>query len=268
VLSASGCATLFEDTAATSDAAAIWGSVDCQTASRSALVSGGDTHLTATGTAQPDTQARQLTVIDGDDVWGERCEMGENSHRYGPTTLYGEGERRITFASFKLPDSFPLATTEWQSVMQMKQTQPSANGGGTPVLSLKANKSSWSLWQSDSAGPSENSHSLWSTPATQNTWTRFAFDITYSRDPGIGSITVYVDLNNDGDALDAGEQSPTMHTYTLKQETEGGSSTDGIAAGDSIPSHLRTGIYHSPTIACPPPIGCSSLVDNVQVVGP
>ncbi len=54
---------------------------------------------------------------------------------------------------------------------------------------------------------------------------------------------------------------------TLKRETTGGTD-DGIAPGESIPSHLRVGIYHNPAIACPPPSGCSTQVDNVQVVRP
>jgi hypothetical protein len=267
-LTATGCSTVFEDQGGARDPTSLWGVIDCAHASRHGVVAAGDHHRTPGGASAPNSTARQLTVLDGDDVWGERCELGQNSHKYGPTVFYREGERRITFASFRLPGSFPLTTSQWQAVMQMKQTQPAANGGGTPVLSLKANNGAWSLWQSDSAGPSENSHPLWSAPATQGRWTRFAFDVTYSQNPAIGSIKVYADLNGDGDALDVSERSSGIHTYTLKREIRGGRDTDGIDPGESIPSHLRAGIYHKPTIGCPTPTGCASQIDNVVVVAP
>jgi hypothetical protein len=145
----------------------------------------------------------------------------------------------------------------------MKQAQPAANGSGTPVLALRAYNGRWALMQSSSNEMSSDSREIWSAPATSEQWTRFAFDVHFSQDPSQGSIAVYVDLNGDGDAADPGEQGPTMNTYTLKREISGGGD-DGIAPGDSIPSHLRTGIYHSPAIACPR--GCSVDTDNVQVV--
>ncbi len=205
-------------------------------------------------------------MLDGDDVWGERCELGWNDHRGGPTALYREGDHSVTFASFRLPASYPLENTSWQVVMQMKQTQPSANGGGTPVLSLEAKGGRWRLLQSTSNGPSGDTRELWTAPAARGVWTRFAFDVTYSQDPARGSVQVDVDLNGDGDASDSAERSPAIGTYTLKRETEGGCATDGIAPGESIPSHLRVGIYHHPAIACPPPTGCAVEIDNVQIV--
>jgi hypothetical protein len=264
-LTAPGCVPMFEDSSSEADAASIWGEIDCQVSSRHELVSAGDPHSTALGAAPSDDLARRLTVIDGDDVWGERCELGSNSRKLGPTVLYGEGDRAITFASFRLPESYALASTAWQNVMQMKQTQPAANGGGTPILSLEAKDGMWQLWQSDSTGAAETSHPVWTTPASTGGWTRFAFDVTYSQHPHQGAITVYADLNGDGDAADAGETSERLETYTLKTETEGGVAGDGIDPGEAIPSHLRVGPYHNEIIDCPG--GCHVDVDNVQVVG-
>jgi hypothetical protein len=258
---------VFGDTSAGASPSDLWGDLGCASTSRHALVGGGDPHPTAAGVAQSDSSSRRLTVIDGDDVWGERCEIGKNSWKTGPTAVYREGQRAITFASYKLGSNFPLSANTWQTVMQMKQAQPSANGSGTPMLSLRAMNGRWSLWQSDSVNFSDTNHQVWSTPAAQNVWTRFALDITYSQDPSRGKVTIYVDLNGDGDAADSGEQSPTLSMSTLKRETTGGTD-DGIAPGESIPSHLRVGIYHNPAIECPPPGGCSTQVDNVQVVRP
>jgi hypothetical protein len=271
-MTAPGCPVVREDTAANPDPKPLWGSIDCADDSRHQWLTGGaDPHPTATGAPQGEDAYRSLTVIDGDDVWGERCELGRNDHRYGDYgeggtfAMYREGERRITFISYRLPPSFPLETTTWQPVLQMKQTQPSANGGGTPILAMRATAGRWALMNSDSPGPSADSHEIWSIPAQSGVWTRFAFDVYYSPDPAQGSIQVYVDLNGDGDATDPEEQSPMLHTSTLKYETEGGNPMDGIAPSQSIASHLRTGIYHDEQIPCP--AGCAVEVDNVQVVG-
>jgi hypothetical protein len=202
-------------------------------------------------------------VFDGDDVFGERCELARNSHTAGTFALYREGQHKLTFASIRLPSAYPLADSRWQLVLQMKQTQPSANGNGTPVLSLHASGGRWRLLQSASRGWSTSARRLWSTPAQTGRWTRFAFNVHYSKNPDRGRVKLYVDLNGDGDAADPGEQSPVIRTYTLKRETSGRAG-DGIAPGDSIPSHLRVGTYHDTAVRCPS--GCPVDVDNVQVV--
>jgi hypothetical protein len=265
-LTVAGCTRVASDTASNSDPLPFWGSIECASSARHKWSSsGGDTHLDATGASQGNGAYRKLTAIDGDDFYGERCELGKNEHRNGPVDFYHEGERKATFLSVKLPDNLSLSTTSWQVVMQMKQAQPANNGGGTPILAMEARDGRWRLMQSDSAGPSSNDHEIWSAPAANGVWTRFAFDIVYSRDASKGSIRVYADLNGDGDVADAGEQSTTIKTYTLKYETSGSVSTD-LSPGQSIPSHLRTGLYHNPSISCPAPAGCSVDVDNVQVL--
>jgi hypothetical protein len=270
-LTAPGCSLMRNDTAMLSNPDSLWGSTDCVSSSRHELLYGdSDSHVTSTGSTQNNDSYRELRVIDGDDFYGERCELGRNERRYGENggsgtfALYQEGQHRITFISYRLPDTFPLSTTTWQVVTQMKQTQPSNNAGGTPVISLEVRDTKWTLVQSTSAGVGEDTRILWSAPASRNTWTRFAFDMIYSSDSSRGSIKVYVDLNNDGDALDVNEQSPVIQTYTQKYETS--PSSIGLTAGDTIPSHLRIGLYHNPTISCPPPNGCSVQFDNIQVV--
>ena len=262
-LTAPGCDVVFSDSGANTRPASVWGSVDCARSSRvHERRHGGDRHARRrTGSSY-----RRITVLDGDDFWGERCELGRNGDHHAPNVLYHAGQHRITFMSIRLPSSFPLGVNTWQVVMQMKQTQPAANGDGTPVLSLDAFNGRWRLEQSTSAGRSYNTRELWSAPAHKGTWTRFAFDVHYSRHRDRGSIKVYVDLNRDGDATDHGEQSRRFHTYTLKRETSGGTG-DGIPPGHSIPSHLRAGIYHNPAIRCPKG-GCAVDLDNVQVVRP
>jgi hypothetical protein len=164
----------------------------------------------------------------------------------------------VTYASLRLPDNFPLDSEKWQTVLQMKQAQPSNNGGGVPILFLEAFDGTYFV---------DSDHGIhWEFPAQKDVWTRFMFDVTYSDNPGEGSIQVAADLNEDGDFDDEGERSPRIETATLRTETPGPS--DSIAPGEAIPSHLRAGIYHDSSYQCPPPDGCSTDIDNVQVVAP
>jgi hypothetical protein len=262
-----GCRVLASDTATGSNPRNFWGSVECgrslgspDPSRQQDIASGGDTHLTATGAAQGDSNYRRLTVEDSDDYYGERCELGKNDHRTGPTTFYHEGQRRATFVSLRLPSNFPLNADSWQTVMQMKQAQPSHDDGpGPPILFMGAYEGRWQV-----EGVNGD---FWTFPAQPGVWTRFGFDVFYSQDQSRGWLQVSADLNGDGDFDDPGERSPVIHAATLATEIAApGSSGDGLAPGASIPSHLRTGIYHDSSISCPAPSGCSIEVDNVQVV--
>jgi polysaccharide lyase-like protein len=262
----SAATVVFSDAGTNPDPASIWGKVDCEDQSRAQqFLSGGDTHLTATGNAPGDSAYRRLTVMDGDDVSGERCELGLDT-RSGPATLYRQGQHRLTEISIRLPTAFPLAVDTWQTVLQMKQTWPSANSSGSPALEVGAHNGRWVLAQTLSPGETSNSRELWSAPAQGNFWTRFAFDVRYSGNKK-GYIRVGADLNGDGDFADPGELSRGFHTPTLKREIPGGE-PDGLNPGQAIPSHLRTGVYHDPMIDCPAPTGCPIDIDNVQVVRP
>jgi hypothetical protein len=257
-----GCRLVASDTAAESDPLAFWSSVQCVSPSRYAYeTSGGDTHATATGLPQGNTALRKMTVQNGDEYSGSRCELGENDHRYSHTAFYHQGEHLATYFSERLPSNFPLSINTWQTVMQMKQAQPADGGGGAPILEMEARTNQWVVV--------DNWNELWTFPAKLNTWTRFAWDVYYSQDPDEGWLQVSADLNGDGDFDDPGERSPVFHMATLKTEIEGPNGTrDGLAPGDPIPSHLRAGIYHNPSIDCPGPEGCSVEVDDVQVLAP
>ena len=253
------------DTAADPSPLGFWGEIECAEESRHQLIAtGGDRHPTITGEAQGNDSFRRLTVLDGDDYWGERCELGNDS-RKGQTTVYTEGTRWITALSARLPQAFPFQLDTWQVVMQMKQAGPAANSSGTPVLSLDAYGGRWRFRQSLSVRQASDSRELWSAPVTGNTWTRFSFDIRYSRKPGRGAVNISADLNGDGDFTDYGESSGVIRTYTLKLETRGGD-RDGLKPGSSIPSHLRAGMYHDEEIPCPSPTGCYVDLDNVQLM--
>jgi hypothetical protein len=261
-----GSGLIASDTAADPTANDFWGRNYCANDQRvQQITTGGDPHLTATGAPQGNSAFRRMTVFDGDDVWGERCELGWDDRR-SPTAFYWPGKHRITEISIRLPPPFPLNVNTWQAVMQMKEAAPIVNASGTPILELDAYGGRWRLRQNLSPRVAEDSRQLWSTPAAIGVWTRFFFNIRYSKNPKKGFIRMGVDLNGDGDFADRGELSPGFHTYTLKEEMPPGG--DGIQPGQAVPSHLRAGLYHNSSIPCPPPVGCSVDIDNVQVLRP
>lgn len=293
----SSCSFVRIDTAGNPDAEALWGDSDCAPGQIAWERVGGDPRPVADGASQGNRAYRRLTVHDGDDPNGdgERCELGKNSSVDGiasPQNLLGtfynylEGDRRATYASIRLPSSFPIDAAGWQNVLQLKQAGPSNGSDGTPMLSLKIFRDRFRLFHTptDSQGPDTQ---LWSPDPAANSdaeprsgvWYRIAIDAMFSRDPQVAWLKMYIDLNGDGDFADPQEQSPVFSGSsldgTLKTEPApdpndpddpGGGSDVGPPTGASIPSHLRIGIYHKRTIPCPS--GCSVDVDNVEVVKP
>jgi len=260
-------AALFEDLGTDPDAAAVWGRVDCEQRRRHRLVTaGGDTATRAAEAAGDNSSFRRLRLSDGDDVFGERCELGLNDHRESPTGVYREGERVLTFMSLRLPPHFPLAERSWQVVMQMKQSQPSDAGGGPPMLAMHARAGRWRVVNNSATELADGRSQIWSAPARRGAWVRFAFEIVYSVDPERGSVRIYADLDRDGDVSEPSERSRRIAAQTLKRETVG-SGADGLYRGDSIPSHLRVGLYHDTAIGCRPG-RCRIDVDNVGIYQP
>jgi hypothetical protein len=228
---------------------------------------GGDAARRANGTSQSNASYRSLTVVSGDSFYGQRCELGRSEWRYGENTgsqtsgafaLYREGERKITFFSQRYGVGFNPGVNTWQSVFQQKQAMPYVLEGSTPGVAIEI----------QIYGNKLHLANFWSTKWTAaapklGTWIRYALDVTYSGRASVGKLRLYVDVNGDGDWLDAGEISPVISAQTLATQATAGY---GMNAGASIPGHLRMGIYHNPTISCPAPSGCRVDVDNVQIV--
>ena len=124
-LEVKGCRVLLDDTSRSADPVPIWGSIDCESADRQRRIeSGGDPHATATGAAQGDDAYRELSVRDGDDFFGERCELGRNDHRDGPTAIYRRGRPPRHLRLLPAAAGYPLENERWQVVMQIKQSRP------------------------------------------------------------------------------------------------------------------------------------------------
>jgi Polysaccharide lyase len=265
-MTAPGCVVVRQDTAAVADPeAGLWGALDAVSDERHLRLTGrGDPNATASGAPQTNKAFRRLTVEDGDDYYGERAELGHNDYRHGENegrqtlgtfALYREGERKITFFSQRYGPAFPYEGEGWQTILQMKQTQPYAGNGpvdGAPALELQLQDRRvrlYSFWSEK-----------WSIAAPpKGRWIRYALDVTYSQHPAKGRVQVFVDSNADRDFLDRRETSPVLRMRTLAYVTDQG--IGAIPVGKPIPSHLRIGIYHDSAY------GTATIdVDNVQVL--
>lgn len=289
------CAVERADTASDPNAHDLWGEYSCVPKQVVWDPTGGDLEPTAAGASQGNSAFRQLTVMDGDnpDGNGERCELGTNSYvdgiagpqnPAGTFYNYHEGDRRATYASIRLPSNFPIATDQWQNVMQLMQSGPSNGSSGTPLLSLKVYDNRFRLFHTptDSEGPdaqlwSPNPHVNANAIPRRGVWYRVAIDAMYSQEPSVGWLKMYIDLDGDGDFADPEEQSPVFSGSALdgslktepapdpgNPDIPGNGVDIGPPTGDPIPSHLRAGIYHNPIIPCPG--GCSVDLDNVEVM--
>jgi hypothetical protein len=88
-------------------------------------------------------------------------------------------------------------------------------------------------------------------------WCRMAIDVIYSRDPAVGRMILYADIDGDGVAEHV---SGPVFFQTISHCTTAG---NGLSVGDPIPGHLRLGVYHDPAV-----YGDTTIhIDNVQVVG-
>ena len=278
-LSLAPAEVVLSDTARVVDPVGIWGRIDCQETTRQErLETGGDASRTADGKEQGNSAFRRLTIRDGDDVSGERCELGENDHLEGPTAVYREGRRVLTFISVRVPSPAAADGKGWQTVFQVKQAQPSDGGEFTsPVIAMHLTDGRWQLEHVEAG-------TIWSAPVEPGRWTRFVLDEELSQEPGLGLIRLSADLDGDGDFLDPGERFRQTGLITLGTEVDGpNGDEDGLGEGEPIPGHLRAGLYHCDRLpgsanACPetpasdpwpcPAPGrgpCAIDLDNVQI---
>lgn len=242
-----------------------WGSIQAVSSARYTLVtSGTDGRPCGDGSAAP-ANYRNLALTDGDSFSGERCELGANERRYGIAggagtfMLFQPGVRYQTWFSQRLSSGFPVSTTDWQVVMQMKQTQPyTSDGQSSPIIEMDVRSSAWTVIRNVGA----TATTIFTAPAVVSRWTRFCYDITYSPDPAIGCIRLTIDDRAGATDFVAQYDSNDMWGATLTSAVGAQSGYNwSLADGEAIPSHLRLGIYRNSVITGSPYID----IANVQV---
>jgi hypothetical protein len=180
-------------------------------------------------TAQGDW-AYRFVVRDGDDSWGERCELAQgNPTRTGRRLFERGADRWIAFQVF-FPASYPLGQPRWSSFFQVKQL----GALGAPVLALQAQNNEFVLQASRFPRDDPRAVRLWSGPARQGGWCRFLVHIRFSPSKGAGRVALY----GDSGTRDLKPLVRERSWATMKLDRK----------GQLVPSHARIGLYRDARI--------------------
>lgn len=198
-----------------------WASWSCQNSSRFAEV------------ASPSIQGRKaykLTVQDGDDSWGERCELGQGNPDRNGFPLFRNGDDVWISYSVYLPDGYPINTRDWNVMFQIHQE----GDGGCPALAMHVEEGQWKLFNSSSRRYVFDTVEKWHAPAQLNRWTKFTIHLKNSPDDDKGFVELYSDLGGNG--MQQVMPRTYMHTMTVRSD------------GSAMINHARIGIYRNPRI--------------------
>jgi hypothetical protein len=227
----------------------LWGDIQCQVDSRYE-------HHAAGG--PDDGPWRQMTVLDGDDFYGERCELARNTKRYGrssPTDhrgtfyLFRNGKRRIIDWYFQLMPGFPV-TTQNSTILQLKHTCPCDSITSNPEVQLMPKLPKLHL-RVPSKDTNPSLWDRWSTRVQTGVWYHATFDITFHTTEANGRVQLTID---DVDGVADARSSPTLSLATINRDD-----------GRPSPAHLRMGHYRNTAIDGTSSVGLADV--RVRTVG-
>ena len=231
---------------------------------------GGDTHPRGDGAQQADTAYRKLTVVDGDDFYGERAMLGRNwwanGENSGPSQTNGAfalgregGTTRSLFGRCASRQDFRWPRTPGNKIPNGSRPSP------TPMLTLPP------VTRMETA-----SHSRCSCMAISSGFrpggSRGGPLRRLRRTAGFGSPPMSPSRSGQGWArlrslstatltatFSTSVKTPTCVAWSHTQCTT--TADNGLAAGGSIPAMLALGVYHNPSA-----FGTTSVeLDNIQV---
>lgn len=229
-----------------------WVSYSCQDRSRFSQV--------ASPVAQGE-RAYRIEVRDGDDSYGERCELDNgntSSSRLHEDILFHRGQevwiafqtylpRDFSFAEDGAPVSFP---GDGGLLMQLKQL----GSCGTPALGIVTGKGQFAM--RNSAGnrcESGSMKSLWAVPMVLGRWVRWLVHAKFDTDPEAGFTATWYDPDGLGlrpivPRLDLGKpvEGNRIYTHTQKSPTD---HPDPACPESDNCSHARIGIYRDPDVS-------------------
>jgi hypothetical protein len=229
-----------------------WVDYSCQDRSRFAQVSDR--------VAQGD-RAYRIEVRDGDDSYGERCELengNTSARRLHYQVLFHEGQEAwiafqtylpldFSFADAGAPVSFP---NDGGLITQIKQL----GSCGTPALGIVSSRTVFALRNSAAAHCESGSmRSLWKVPMVMGRWVKWLQHIRFSPDPRVGFIASWYDPDGLGlrpipPTLDLGHRVIGNRIYTHTQKAPTGHPEPACPA-DDVCSHARIGIYRDPDVS-------------------
>jgi hypothetical protein len=213
-------------------------------------------------------RAYRVLVKEGDDSYGERCEleMANTSSRNidrvgGSRVLFQNGTESWIAQQIMLdPRVYAFCGTECSLdydgglVQQLKQT----GSCGTPANGIVTRDLPGVGVVLEHRNSAENDcgnatmKSLWRVPVRRGAWIRILQHVRWSTDPGTGYIATWINGRPVQPSLQGTSKRVTregdevrIHTWTLKD----GSGVDHLRQCKSHPcAHLRTGVYRDETV--------------------
>jgi polysaccharide lyase-like protein len=198
-----------------------WASWSCANSSRFSEV---------TSPANQGRHAYELTVHDGDDVWGERCELGHGNPGRSGFPLFHSGDDVWMSFSVYLPDNYPINTHNWNVMFQIHQEAD----GGCPPIAMEVQDGQWKLYNSTRPTYVMDTVEKWHAPAQRNRWTKFTIHMMNSGSDSKGFIELYSDVGGNG--MEQVMPRTYMHTMTIHSD------------GSPYTNHARIGIYRDKAI--------------------
>jgi Polysaccharide lyase len=195
----------------------------------------GDRVNRVTSPAAQGSRSYRIDVRDGDDAYGERCELGQaNPHRDG-FPLFHQGEERWIGWQMYLPADMNTNPGRdphnWTVIMQFKQL----GSIGTPAVSMDFQENRFILMNSDTNHESSGCNWWWEHPVVKGRWIKFLYHVKFSPNRNVGWLEFYADLDGNG----LRQELKRTPMWTMK--------VDGN--GRTVDSHARIGLYRDPEIS-------------------
>jgi hypothetical protein len=200
-------------------------------------------------------RAYRIEVRDGDDSYGERCELDNgntSASRLHERILFHRGQEAwIAFQTY-LPPDFSFAADgapvsfpgDGGLLMQLKQL----GSCGTPALGIVTGKAVFAMRNSAGNGCESGAmKSLWSVPMVLGRWVRWLVQVKFDTDPEAGFTATWYDPDGLGlrpivPRLDLGKPVEGNRIYTHTQKSPTDHPNPACPDSDDC-SHARIGIY-------------------------
>src|SRR3954451_7736031 len=176
-------------------------------------------------------RAYDVAVHDGDNSYGERCEIGMGNPGKPGFPLFQEGDERWISFQVYLPGDYPIDTPDWQLFFQIHQQ----GDGGCPPIALGIEDGQMKLFKSARNTYVLDTREMWSAPVQRNRWIKLTLHIKNSTDPSEGFVELFGDLDGNG-------------VKTLLERTATHTMTKDPHGGGAMTNHARVGIYRDPAL--------------------
>src|SRR3954454_13326812 len=175
--------------------------------------------------------AYRVDLHEGDDSFGERCELGMSAPVKPGFPVFSAGDESWIAYQVYIPAGFPSDGNRYVDITQFKQV----NDLCAPALSMHVENGELLLFHSADNKSSCMSEAVWRAPMAYGRWVKLLFHVEWSSDPARGSVELFGDL--DGGGLT--QLLPRTSMFTMKMDP----------AGATLPVGARLGIYRDRAIA-------------------